>query len=149
MIRLGILGFIAMVSGFSAVSYAAPVDFPYGNDYTNGATTDIGSTLKQANQGGSILENLLDIFGINYADPNGKGKAIVFIQVVINYVLAIVGFIAVLVLIYAFAKIFTGKEDDEIKKARQTVLWVTIALVVMGISAYIVNFAFFVYNKGI
>lgn len=35
--------------------------------YTAGATTDVGSVLKQTNQGGSILENLLDLFGINYA----------------------------------------------------------------------------------
>jgi hypothetical protein len=130
-LRLCLLSVVGFMMSAVSISHASSVDFPYGNDYTNGATTDLGSTLKQANQGGSILENLLDIFGINYADPSGKGKAIVFVQVLVNYVLAIVGVIAVLVLIYAFAKIFTGKEDDEIKKARQTVLWVTVALVVM------------------
>jgi hypothetical protein len=76
------------------------------------------------------LEKLLEIFGINYADT-GKGKAIVFIQVVINYVLMLLGSIAVIILAIAFGKIFIGKEDDEIKKARQTVLWVSVALIVI------------------
>jgi len=112
--------------------------------YTAGATTDVGSVLKQTNQGGSILENLLDLFGINYAWPD---KAITFGQVVVNYILALLGFIALILIIYAFAKIFFGKEDEEIKNARKTVIGASIALLVIGASAYIVNFMFYVFSK--
>jgi hypothetical protein len=135
-----------MIQKYIAGSAYAAEAFPYTDgSYTANPTTDLGKVFKQSNQGGSIMENLLDLFGINYAGPD---KAIAFVQVVINYVLGLVGFIALLWLIYAFAKIFTGKEDDEIKNARKTVVGITIGLVILGASAYIVNFVFYIFAKG-
>lgn len=130
------------------ISYAAE-PFPYtDNNYTAGATTDAWQVLQQTNQGGSILENMLDLFGINYADPSGSGKAIVYVQVIINYVLALLGLIALVLIIYSFYMIFFGKSDDGIANARKTIIWAAIALFVIGLSAYIVNFTFYVYNSG-
>ncbi|MBP6085715.1 hypothetical protein KA478_00615 [Patescibacteria group bacterium] len=64
--------------------------FPYkDNNYVANPTTSLNTVLKQSNQGGSLLENMLDLFGINYADPMGSGKAIVYVQIIINYVLAL------------------------------------------------------------
>jgi hypothetical protein len=135
-----------MIQKYIAGHAYAAQNFPYTDgNYTANPTTDLGSVFKQSNQGGSIMENLLDLFGINYAGPD---KAVIFGQVVINYVLGMVGFVALLWLIYAFAKIFTGKEDDEIKNAKKTVVGITVGLVILGASAYIVNFVFYIFAKG-
>ena len=121
--------------------------FPYTDgNYTQWATTDIGQVLKQANQGWSILENFLDLFGINYAWPE---KAISYVQVLINYILALLWFIAILLIIYSFYMIFFGKSDDAIAKARKTVIWASIAIVVIAASAYIVNLLFYLYSRGV
>ena len=121
--------------------------FPYTDgNYTANPTTDVGQVLKQANQWGSILENFLDLFGINYAWPD---KAISYVQILINYVLALIWFIAVLLLIYSFYMIFFGKSDDAIAKARKTVIWASIAIVVIAASAYIVNLLFYLYSRGL
>ena len=121
--------------------------FPYTDgNYTANPTTDVGQVLKQANQGGSIIENMLDLFGINYSWPD---KAISYVQILINYILALVGFIAVLLLIYSFYMIFFGKSDDAIAKARKTIIWTSIAIVVIAASAYIVNLLFYLYSRGL
>ena len=121
--------------------------FPYtDNNYTSNPTTNVGGVLKQTNQGWSIIENMLDLFGINYA---GNGKAISYVQIIINYVLALVAFIALLLIIYSFYMIFFGKSDDWIAKARKTIIWSSIAILVIGLSAYIVNFLFYLYARGV
>ena len=141
-----------MVPLVSVVSYvsADTVPFPYtDNDYTSAATTDVGHVLKNANQWGSVLENFLTLFDINYADPNHRGKAIVFIQVVINYILALLGSVAIVVIVYSFFMMFFSKADEWFAKARKTVIWAAIALLVIWASAYIVNYLFYIYNRGI
>lgn len=138
-----------MHMGLLTQTYAAE-PFPYtDNNYTAGATTNAGQVLQQTNQWGSILENMLDLFGINYADPSGEGKAIVYVQVIINYVLSLLGLVALVLIVYSFYMIFFGKSDDAIANARKTIIWAAIALFVIGLSAYIVNFTFYVYNRGI
>ncbi len=143
------LSAVMQMSLISHISYASE-PFPYtDNNYTAGVTSDGGQFLQQTNQWGSILENLLDLFGINYADPTGNGKAIVYIQVIINYVLALLGLIALVLIIFSFYQIFFGKSDDNIANARKTIVWAAIALFVIALSAYIVNFTFYIYNRGI
>lgn len=121
--------------------------FPYTDaNYTANPTTDFGQVLQQSNQWWSVLENMLDLFGINYAWPR---KAISYVQILINYILALLWFIAVLLIIYSFYMIFFGKSDDAIAKARKTVIWATIAIVVIAASAYIVNLLFYLYSRGV
>ncbi len=121
--------------------------FPYGGgSFTSKPTTNINEVLEETNQWGSFLENMLDLFGINYA---WSGKALSFIQIIINYVLALVWFIALVLIIYSFYMIFFGKSDDAIAKARKTVIWATIAILIMWLSAYIVNLLFYIYSQGL
>ncbi len=65
---------------------------------------------------------MLDLFGINYADPSGEGKAIVYVQVIINYVLSLLGLVALVLIVYSFYMIFFGKSDDAIANARKTII---------------------------
>lgn len=124
--------------------WAFDMNFPYWNQYTQNPTTEIWEVLKSTNQWWSLLENMLDLFGINYSGPD---KALSYIQIVINYVLALLAFIALVVIIYSFYMIFFGKSDDGIAKARKTVIWAAVAILVIGLSAYIVNFLFYLYAR--
>jgi hypothetical protein len=135
---------------FSSKVFASDVydtDFPYQWwNFTSKPTTNINEVLQETNQRWSFLENMLDLFGINYA---WSDKALSFIQIVINYVLALVWFIALVLIIYSFYMIFFGKSDDAIAKARKTVIWATIAILIMWLSAYIVNLLFYIYSQGL
>ncbi|MEI7478004.1 MAG: hypothetical protein WCJ81_06000 [bacterium] len=116
---------VSLVLGVSVVTagmhvLAAPVPFPYtDNNYTTTPTADAGQLLKQTSQNGSLLENLLTLFGINYSGPD---KALSYVQVIINYVLSILGLIALVMIIYSFYMIFTGKAEDGISSAKKTVI---------------------------
>ena len=101
--------------------------------------------LKQTNQQGSLLERLLDTFGLNYA---GDGKALSYIQIVINYVLSFTAFIALIVIIYGFYMMFFRDQDKGFGTAKKTVTGAAVALFVIAISWVFANFAFYVFEKG-
>ena len=122
-------------------------DFPYRYKEWK-STTDMGNILSQTNQGWSLLENYLDLFNINYSNENWK--AIAYVQVVINYVLSLLWIIAVVLIMYSFYSIFlSSKSEEAISNAKKTVMWASIGLILVGVSAYIVNFIFYIYNKGL
>lgn len=124
-------------------------DFPYTSvQWRTRSTTDIGNILFQTNQEGSLLEKYLNLFDINYSNENWK--AIAYVQVVINYVLSLLWIIAVVLIMYSFYSIFlSSKSEEAISNAKKTVMWASIGLILVGVSAYIVNFIFYIYNKGI
>lgn len=147
----GIVGWIvtaALCVQNTVRTYAINWDPYYGEmkaATTQRATADAGEILKQTNQWGSLLEKLLSTFGLNYA---GDGKALNYIQIVINYVLSFTAFIALIVIIYGFYMMFFWEEDKAFGKAKKTVTGAAIALFVIAISRSFVNFAFYVFNKG-
>ena len=124
-------------------------DFPYTSvQWRTRSTTDIGNILFQTNQEGSLLEKYLNLFNINYSNENWK--AIAYVQVVINYVLSLLWIIAVVLIMYSFYSIFlSSKSEEAISNAKKTVMWASIGLILVGVSAYIVNFIFYIYNKGL
>lgn len=91
-----------------------------------------------------MLEKLLDIFDINYA---GDDKALSYIQIAANYVLSFVAFIALIVMIYGFYMMFFRDQDKGVAEAKKTVIGAAIALGVIGISWFFVNFAFYLFYQ--
>jgi|GEM_PF-2996867 len=122
-------------------------DAPY-NEMKNAGTptADIGQIAKQTNQQNSILERMLNVFDINYA---GDGKALSYVQVVINYVLSFLAFIALIVIIYGFYMMFFREQDKGFGEAKKTVIGAAIAIGVIAISWMFVNLAFFIFARGI
>lgn len=146
----GIIGWV--VTGLLCINTLVPVthainwDAYYNEMRTAGTpTSDAGVLLAQTNQRASLLERLLDVFAINYA---GDGKALSYIQIVINYVLSFTAFIALLVILYGFYMMFFRDQDKGFGTAKKTVTGAAIALFVIGISWLFVNFAFYVFNQG-
>lgn len=144
----GIVGWI--IAAFLGLQAMVPVyginRDPYYQEMNNAgkATADAGDILKQTNQKGSILERLLDVFDINYA---GDGKALSYVQVVINYVISFAAFIALIVIIYGFYMMFFREQDKGFGAAKKTVIGAAIALFVIAISWIFVNFAFYIFNQ--
>ncbi len=63
------------------------------------------------------------------------------VEKVVNVLLGLVAFIAVIVLVYAGVKyIISFGEEDEAEQAKRMILYALIGLVVVGLSAVIVNF---------
>lgn len=147
----GIFGWIIVVliaiAHVVPSAYAINRDAPYQEMQNAGnPTADAWSIVSQTNQQGSMLERLLDVFDINYA---GDGKALSYVQVVINYVLSFTAFIALIVIIYGFYMMFFGDQDKAFGNAKKTVTGAAIALFVIAISWIFVNFAFYVFNRWI
>ena len=84
-------------------------------------------------------------FGINYA---GNGKALSYVQIIINYILAFVAFIALIVILYGFYMMFFRDQDKGFGEAKKTVLGAGAALFIIGISRLFVNFAFYIFERG-
>ena len=63
-----------------------------------------------------------------------ENPATYYISTTINYFLAILGFIAFLVLAYGFTLVFTDKTDEWIKKWYKFIKMASIAIIVIGIS---------------
>jgi formate hydrogenlyase subunit 3/multisubunit Na+/H+ antiporter MnhD subunit len=63
--------------------------------------------------------------------------------------LSIIGFVALVYLIYGFYKMFTASGDDWRKEAQKIVVWSLIALAIMGIAWFIVSRFFAIYEKAI
>lgn len=139
-----IVAFLAItnvVPSASAINWNAPYE---ELNNAGAATADAGSILSQTNQRNSLLERLLDVFDINYA---GDGKALSYVQVVINYVLSFSAFIALLVILYGFYMMFFRDQDKGFGTAKKTVIGAGIALFVIAISWMFVNFAFYIFNR--
>jgi hypothetical protein len=65
---------------------------------------------------------------------NQDNPATYYISKVINYFLAILGFIAFLVLAYGFSLVFTDKTDEWVKKWYKFIKMASIALIIIWIS---------------
>ena len=87
----------------------------------------------------------------DFADTNEiqtKQSPIAYwISKIINYFLALLSFIAVIVLIYWFSLVFANKTDEWVKKWYKYVKFATIAIIIIWISWLISSWFFYIYNE--
>jgi len=94
--------------------------------------------------GGSVLVKLIRSFGFNYLDK-GTSTAAYYIALVVNYFLGILGFLALLVLIYGFVKIIWASDDSAIDEAKKIMFSAVVGILVIGVSWYIISWIFQLY----
>ena len=97
----------------------------------------------------SIMSRLTSFFrvsGTSYNPDNTGNPAINYVKFILNIVLALISFIALVLIIFAFYLIFFGKEEEAFKKAKKILTGVAIALFIMGLSWFIVSFFFNVFT---
>jgi hypothetical protein len=77
----------------------------------------------------------------NCADPGGEDKVNTLIQQVINVLSAIVGIVAVIMIIVGgFRYITSGGSPDKVTSAKNTILYGIIGLIVVALAQIIVKF---------
>ena len=133
-------------------SINANYDFPY--DYRDSSSlwdeyeTDIWQIMKEDNitQSDSVLNRLLSLFKLSDQGWYGTwtSKAIYYAKMIVNLLLSFVGFVALVMVIYAFYMIFFLKDETGITKAKQILKWVIIAITIMGLSWFIVSMIYWI-----
>ncbi len=94
--------------------------------------------------GGSVLVKLIRSFGFDYLDK-GTSTATYYIALVVNYFLGILGFLALLVLIYGFARILWASDDNAVDEAKKIMISAIVGILVIGISWYLISWIFQLY----
>ncbi len=93
----------------------------------------------------TLSEKIQQALGIAYGSAHDQ-RATYYVQQLLNWFLAITWFVAVCVLLFWFYKMFFAKDNAEaLKSALSIVKWALIALIVIGISRYIVSIMFDVF----
>lgn len=136
-------------------SINANYDFPY--DYTDssslsdGYQTEIWQIMKEDNitPNDSVLNRLLSLFKLSNQGWYGTwtSKAIYYAKMIVNLLLSFVGFVALVMVIYAFYMIFFLKNETGITKAKQILKWVIISITIMGLSWFIVSMIYWIQSN--
>jgi len=133
-------------------------DFPYdvstdGNvvkDFDD-ESLDIWAVVTQdaVNPDNSLLQRLLSVFKLkwsNWYNNDWDMKAFAYVKMIVNFMLALVSLIALILTIYGFYLMFFSGQDEWLKKAKKILTWVAIAMAIMWLSRFIISFLFWVYN---
>ena len=97
----------------------------------------------------SILQRLLSIFRLKWSqryDNDWEYRAFAYVKMIVNYMLALVSFVALILTIYGFYLMFFSWQEEWLKKAKKILTWVWIAIAIMWLSRFIISFIFWVYN---
>lgn len=143
---------MTMISFAYAQTESFPYDIPSQTQISSqDEPTDISQIIKDDSltPSNSIMNRLTNFFrvsGTSYNPDNTGNPAINYIKWILNMVLALVSFVALVLIIFAFYLIFFGKADDAVKKAKKILTWVAIALAIMWLSRLIVSFFFNVFT---
>jgi len=115
-------------------------------------TLEIGKMIKEdaIQDQTTIIYKLRKIFGLTgWIYNKSDDKALDYIKMIINMALSLVWLISLILLIYAFYLMFFSEQEEWLTRAKKIMIWVAIALTVMGISYFIVEFIFYLYKVSI
>lgn len=120
--------------------------FPYGSEYT---VTESDSTelqdkvdIGKEKEDKSIMIKLLEIFWFKTPAFNWDHKFIYYIKIILNLALWLLGFIALIMVIYTFYMMFFSKNDKSIEKAKWNLIGIFIALAIIWLARLIISFIF-------
>lgn len=140
------LGFVAMMPVF------AQNTFPYADTTENikkESTVDLKKDIKAGvvDDKNSVLNQLLKVFGIdNIPGADSKQPATNYVRMLMNIVLGLASFVALVMLIMAFYNMFFSDQEKGADSARKTILGVTYAIFILGLSWFIISFIFNIFN---
>jgi len=73
-------------------------------------------------------------------------KFIDYLRAIINIALWLLSLVALIMTIYTFYMIFFSKDDAWVKKAKENLTWIFIALAIVWLAWIIISFIFRLYN---
>ena len=144
---------------FSCSLYAFSIDdvtdFPYdtGDEDISGAdATEIGQIIKEDSidadsaDGDGVVLQIMAAFGIDYTDQTDQ-TATFYVKEIINWLLAIIGLVALISMLWWFYKMLLAKDSEEwYTSAKKIVSNAALALVIIGISWFLVSWFFSIYS---
>jgi len=142
---LGVLSLQSLaVLGFGIADVS---DYPFddGTPGNSADAIDLGKVIKDVaiDPADSASEQIQKELGVAYQSDQ---RATYYIKELINRFLAIAGLVSLIVLIYGFYKMFIAKDNAEaFKEAMNIVKGAAIALVIIGVSRYLVSFFFTIF----
>ncbi|MDR0651033.1 MAG: hypothetical protein LBG59_06680 [Candidatus Peribacteria bacterium] len=95
----------------------------------------------------TLLDTFLRIFGFNSTQYTGTTKALMYVKTIINLLLSLVSFVALGIILYSFYLMFFTEDTKGIETVKKNLKGVAIALVILGLSWFIVSFIFNLYNR--
>ena len=127
---------------------SSSVLFPYDpNQRTNSTRcttwdcTNLGDVVVVKNEH-SIINRLLEVFGLDSDTFNWDHKFIYYAKAIVNLALWLLSLIALVMTIYTFYMMFFSDNEAWIKKAKWNLLWIFMALAIVGLSWLVVSFIF-------
>jgi len=93
-------------------------------------------------QDDSIINRLLWVFWLNDDALWWNHKFIVYVKGILNIALSLLSMIALIITIYTFYMMFFSDNDAWIKKAKERLVGIFIALAIIGLAWLIVSFIF-------
>lgn len=126
-------------------------EFPYEtNSSSVGDSEKLGSQVaEQVLQDEGLLNKFLEIFGFNTPEYDGPSKALIYIKWIINLLLGLTSFIALIMVIYSFYLLFFSEDTKGMDKVKKNLKGVAIALILLWLSRTIVSFIFNFYQTQI
>ncbi len=121
------------------------------------STEDIGFLMAQGVTGTgtehsdkTLLNSFLSMFWLNtFKNNDGVPNALVYIRFIINLLLWLVSFIALVMIIYSFYLMFFSEDTQGMERVKKNLKGVAIALVILGLSRIIVSFIFNFYQDNL
>lgn len=149
--RYNILAIIITFLGVALLPVQGQDSFYYdiGDPTQTTPTTDLaGEAAAFTDDDTGIFVRIMQLFGVYSFTNNGaeSATAVVYIQYIINMLLWLAAFIALIILIYGFYLMFFSKQEEWFEKAKKIIIWVTVALFIMWLSWIIVSFLFYLYS---
>jgi vancomycin permeability regulator SanA len=95
----------------------------------------------------SLLNKFLQAFGFWGPTYEGIPKALIYVKNIVNLLLWLVSFVALVIILYSFYLMFFTEDSKWIEQVKKNLKGVAIALVILGFSRIIVSFIFDFYQK--
>ena len=95
----------------------------------------------------TLLNSFLKMFGFGGAEYAGVPKALIYAKFIINLLLWLVSFLALVIIIYSFYIMFFTEDSKGVEKVKKSLTGVAIALIILGLSRVIISFIFDFYQK--
>ncbi|MEF2175449.1 MAG: hypothetical protein V3575_03160 [Candidatus Absconditabacteria bacterium] len=147
LLLLGITGFCMGLDSLGGGLLKSDSSFPYNSDDMNFTKSDSTDSEKLLQGSDNLIQEQMESFGLSeYTETQGAG--LVFVKKVINFLLALLGVIATMIIIYGFYLIVIpgGKSDEQLKNAKKYIKISVVAIVMIGLSRLIVQFIFNIYS---
>lgn len=138
-----IVGVCSLIILWGWLAVAWDFDFPYDGETTNTNEADIWQSLSENAIGEeSTAEEIQRTFNVA-RDSEWDQRATDYIRVIINWFLAIVGLVALVVVVLGFYKMLVSSDNEAaLWEARKTVINAALALAVIGIAWFVVSWFF-------